>query len=249
MHGILKITGYVLIGMFVLGGNLVPEKSWAQNSDRFLNEAKTLAKLEDRYFKTRLNNDLKGVYRYQHPAYRKQISLEEFLYFEGRLTSSYRTGNQAHISGGMIPPLSYIKKNPTKKDVLGFPRPSNYKWFTNPFISVQRYSLERISISEDGQYAMVEVMLSGKERLNPVLVRGDISFDMNRPHTDFWEKVDGQWVITVLMDNSSISGGAKTPYFIPNNNDAWKKKAYVHVDPASLLADPDPERHALNGKP
>ena len=36
--------------------------------------------------------------------------------------------------------------------------------------------------------------------------------------------------------------------FIPNNNDAWKKMEYVQVDSVSLLAEPDPERHALNGK-
>ena len=95
---------------------------------------------------------------------------------------------------------------------------------------------------------MVEITLKGRERLNPALVRGDISFDMARPHIDYWEKVDGKWVITVLVDKTSISGAMKTLYFIPNNNDAWVKKEYVHIDPASLLAEPDPERHALNGK-
>ena len=95
---------------------------------------------------------------------------------------------------------------------------------------------------------MVEITLKGRERLNPALVRGDISFDMARPHIDYWEKVDGKWVITVLVERSSISGGMKTLYFIPNNNDAWEKKEYIHIDPASLLAEPDPERHALNGK-
>ena len=73
----------------------------------------------------------------------------------------------------------------------------------------------------------------------------DISFDMTRPHVDYWEKVDGKWAITVLTDSSSISGGMSTLYFIPNNNDAWEKKDYVHIDSDSLLAMPDPDRHAL----
>jgi len=148
----------------------------------------------------------------------------------------------------MLPTLEHIKKNPSKRDVLGFPRPYHYKWYKNPFITVQRYSLDRVSISEDGQYAMVEITLRGRERLNPALVRGDIVFDMTRPHIDYWEKVDGKWVITVLVDRTSISGGMKTLYLIPNNNDAWEKKEYVHIDPGSLLAEPDPVRHALNGK-
>ncbi len=248
MRDISKITSYLLSGMFFLGVTFAPEKSWAQVSDEVLKEAKKLAQREDDFFKKRLNNDLKGVYVYQHPLYKEKISLEEFLYFEGRLLADYRNGTQAHISGGMIPPLDFIKKNPHKRDVLGFPRSSHYKWFVNPFITVKRYSLERVSISEDGQYGVVEIMLRGRERMNPALVRGDISFDMMRPHMDYWEKVDGEWVITVLSDSASVSGGIKTTYFIPNNDDAWGKKEYIQIDPASLLAEPDPDRHAVNGK-
>ena len=246
MRGISKITSYLLSALFLLV--VVSEKSWGEVSDEVLKEAKTLAKLEDGYFKKRLNNDLKGAYQYQHPAYKEKISLEEFLYFEGRLISNYRKGMQAHISGVMVPTLEHIKKNTGKRDVLGFPRASRYKWFENPFIKVKGYSLERISISEDGKYAMTEIMLTGRERLNPALVRGDIAFDMKRTHIDYWEKVNGQWAITVLIDNSSISGSKKTLYFIPNNNDAWQKMEYVHIDSASLLAEPDSERHVLNGK-
>ena len=248
MRDISRITGYLLSGMFLLGVTFSPGISGAEVSDEVLKDAKMLAQLEDGFFKKRLNNDLKGVYDYQHPIYKEKISLEEFLYFEGRLLTDYRSGIQAHISGGMIPPLDVIKKNPNKRDVLGFPRPYHYKWFTNPFVIVQRYSLERISISEDGQYGVVEIMLRGKERMNPALVRGDISFDMMRPHVDYWEKVDGKWVVAVLSDATSVSGGIKTTYFIPNNDDAWGKKEYIQIDPASLLAEPDPDRHAVNGK-
>jgi hypothetical protein len=248
MRFISKVTGCLLSGMFLLSWVLVPEKSWAQVSDNILNEAKTLAKLEDDFFKKRLKNDLKGAYDYQHPVYKEKISLEEYLYFEGRVSTNYRSGGMAHISGGMIPNLDFIKKNSRKRDILGFPRPYHYKWYTNPFIKVQRYTLERISISEDGNHAMVEVLLKGRERLNPALVRGDISFDMSRKHVDYWEKVGGKWVITVLVDQSSISGGLKTQYLIPNNNDAWEKMEYIQIDSASLVANPDPVRHALNGK-
>ena len=126
MRGISKITGCLLSGIFLLTWVSVPEAS--EVSDKFLNEAKTLAKLEDDFFKKRLNNDLKGAYNYQHPAYKEKISLEEFLYFEGRLVTNYRNGTAAHISGGMIPSLDFIKKHSTKKDVLGFPRPYHFKW-------------------------------------------------------------------------------------------------------------------------
>ena len=160
MRGISKITSYLLSALFFLV--VVSEKSWGEVSDEVLEEAKTLAKLEDYYFKKRLDNDLKGVYQYQHPAYKEKISVEEFLYFEGRLLSNYREGVQAHISGAMIPTLENIKKNTGKRDVLGFPRPSRFKWFVNPFINIKGYSLEQFSISKDGKFAMTEIKLTGR---------------------------------------------------------------------------------------
>ena len=44
--------------------------------------------------------------------------------------------------------------------------------------------------------------------------------------------------------SSSVSGG-ESVYFIPNNNDAWEKKDYIHIDTESLLAMPDADRHAV----
>ncbi len=245
MKNHLKTTIYLLFGWIMLSGFSSANASWAEVPDAVLNEAKKLAHLEADYFKKRLNNDLKSAYQFQHPTYKKEISVEEFLFFEGRLLAGYRTGSMGHISGGMLPPVDYIKKNPNKKDALGFPRQHYYKWFYNPHIMVKDYSLQKISISEDGKYAIVEIMLKGRERINPALVRENIEFDMTRPHVDYWEKVDGKWAITVLAESSSISGGAKTLYFIPNNNDAWEKKEYVHIDPTSLLGSPDADRHAL----
>ncbi len=57
--------------------------------------------------------------------------------------------------------------------------------------------------------------------------------------------MDGQWAITVLAYNPSMSGSRTAYRFIPNNNDAWQKMDYIEIDSESLLAEPDPERHAL----
>lgn len=245
MNRFLKTTLCLFAGIMFSGGFSNADVGWAEVGDAVLKEAKGLAKLEKDYFNKRLKNDLRGAYQYQHPDYKKEVSVEEFLYFEGRVVSGYRNEATAHISGGM-PPVDYIKKNFKKKDALGFPRKSFYKWFSNPFVKVKDYELEKISISKDGKYAAVKIMLKGRERLNPVLVRGDISFDITRPHVDYWEKADGKWVITVLADNKpSISGGTTPLYFIPNNNDAWEKKDYVHFDADALMANPDADRHAL----
>jgi len=236
---------YLFFMMMFLSGFSIANASWAEIRDVVLKEAKELEKIEKEYFNKRLQNDLKGTYKFQHPDFKKAISIEEFMYFEGDVVSGYRNELMGHISGGMIPPLNWIKKNFTKKDVLGFPRKSRYKWFVNPFRKVKDYNLEKISISKDGKFAIVNIMLIGRERINPALVREDISFDFKRPYADYWEKVDGKWVITVLTHSSSISGGVKTLYSIPNNNDAWEKKDYIHIDTESLLAMPDADRHAV----
>jgi len=241
----LKKTVYLFFIIMSLYGFSIANASWAEIEDTVLKDAKALEKIEKDYFNKRLKNDLKGVYQHQHPNFKKAISVEEFLYFEGRVVSGYRNGAMGHISGGMIPSINWIKKNFKKKDALGFPRKSYYKWFFNPFIQVKDYNLEKISISKDGKYAMVKIILKGRERINPALVRENISFDFTRSHIDFWEKVDGKWVITVLADSSSVSGGQRTMYFIPNNNDAWGKKEYIHVDTEDLLAMPDADRHAV----
>ena len=234
---------YLFFMMMFLSGFSIASASWDEIRDVVLKEAKELERIEKEYFNKRLQNDLKGTYQFQHPDFKKAISIEEFMYFEGSVVSGYRNKSMGHISGGP-PPLNWIKKNFTKKDVLGFPRKHHYKWFFNPFRKVKDYNLEKISISQDGKFAMVNIILTGRERINPALVREDVSFDFKRPYVDYWEKVDGKWVITVLANSSYVSGG-KTVYFIPNNNEAWEKKDYIHIDTESLLAMPDADRHAV----
>ena len=108
MDGIKKITSYILSVMVLLV--TISGKSWGQVSDEVLKEAKILAKIENAYFKKRLNNDLKGAYQFQHPAFKEKISVEEFLYFEGRVVSDYREGIESHISGGLLPSINLLKK-------------------------------------------------------------------------------------------------------------------------------------------
>jgi len=99
MKKVLMTTVYLFIGLVFLGVFSTANASWADVADVVLKEAHELKKLENEYFNKRLNNDLRGVYQFQHPKYKKEISEEEFLYFEGRLASGYRNGVLGHISG------------------------------------------------------------------------------------------------------------------------------------------------------
>jgi len=209
-------------------GRAVPEKF-------YLREVTRLAALEKAYFQKKVENDLKGVYSYQHPEFKKHISMEEFQFFDGRVVYNYRDGAEHHLSGGLTPSLAFIKMNPVKKDALGFPQQRKVRWFANPFITIQNYALKRISISEEGNHAMVMVELTGREKINPAIARGNFEFDIKEPYIDYWEKVDGQWKIALLADASSISGGSRVRYFIPNSNADWEKMKFIAYVPRSSV--------------
>ncbi len=227
----IKAVMIFLIPVLTFHFFFLSEKGLADPGPDHLQEAKKLAGLEVKYFQKKISNDWAGLYGYQHPDFRERVSIEEYQYFDGRVLYDYREEAMHHVSGGLTPSLEFIKKNPKKKDVLGFSHPRKYKWFSNPFITIQGYDLKRVSISENGNHGMVEVELRGIEKLNPAVVREDIQFDIKKPHIDYWEKVDGTWKIALLADAASISGGAKVRYFIPNSNAAWEKMKFVSYVP------------------
>ncbi len=226
-----KTTMMILVSVVVFQFFLLSGEGRTDSGPDHLQEAKKLAGLEVDYFQKKIRNDWKALYGYQHPDFRERVSVEEFQFFDGRVLYNYRDAADHHVSGGLTPSLEFIKSNPEKKDVLGFPVPRKYRWFSNPFITIQGYDLKRVSISENGNYAMVEVELRGIEKLNPAVVRADIQFDVKKPYVDYWEKVDGQWKIALMVNAASISGGSKVRYFIPNSNAAWEKMKFIAYVP------------------
>ena len=201
-----------------------------------INEAIILSDKEGRLINARKNIDWQKIYNFQHPDFRKKISLDEIRYFEGWVASDYRkkAKQNAHISGAFVPTLDFIKNNPEKRDPLGFPVPRRYKWSEDPFLKVKTYSIEKISISTNRKYAKVAVMIKGRQRLNPAVVRGNFEFDMQYLLTDLWEKVDGEWVITLLSAPVNASGTGVLKYYVPNNKSGWGKAEFLEIDPTNL---------------
>ncbi len=215
----------------VIGSNLflLQGEASAAPKNAYLGEAKRLAAVEKQYVEDRVHGNWQGIYAIQHPDFKKKVSFEEFQFHDGRVVHNYRDDPIYHISGGIMPSLAHVRSNPGKKDMLGNPQARIFRWFPNPFITIQSHTLKKISLSENKKFAMVEVELKGREKLNPALVRDHIEFDTNKAHVDYWEKVGGEWRIALLADASSISGGSKVPYFIPNSNAAWEKMKFVEV--------------------
>jgi hypothetical protein len=203
---------------------------------QLIEEARVLAEKEAVFVNARLKNDWGKIYNVQHPDFRKNISMDEIRFYEGWAAYDYRENAKinAHISGLFTPTLDFIKKNPNKKDPLGYPVPRKYSWSKNPFIEIKRHSLENISISKDGKYAKVKVMLEGIERVNPVIARGLVQFGSKYSLTDYWEKVDGIWFITLLSKPVAISGVSALNYFVPNDKSGWAEANFVEVDPKNL---------------
>jgi hypothetical protein len=211
---------------------------YAKNGIRpqLIEEAKILFDREKQLLKARINVDWDKQHSLQHPDFRKKISVEELQYFEGFVGSDYRekTKQNPHISGSFVPSLDYIKKNQYKKDPLGFPVKRRYKWSNDSYLTIKSYSLEKISISKDGKYAKVKVMLEAKEKINPALIRGLFVYDSKHSLTDYWEKVDGSWFITLLSKPVAISGVSVLNYFVPNDKSGWEKTKFVEIDPKNL---------------
>ena len=231
--------GFITVILGLLLSISSPQLMYAKNAitPQLNEEAQVLFDREKQFFNARMNTDWEKIHGLQHPDFRKKISVAEIEYFEGWAASDYRekAKQNAHISGAHVPSVDYMKKNIYKSDPLGFPVKRRYEWSGDPYITIKSLSIEKISISRDGKYAKLKVMLKGRERLNPAIVRGGhYEFPAQYPTTDYWEKVNGNWVITLLSKPASISGTGTLKFFVPNNKSGWGKATFVEINPLDL---------------
>lgn len=201
----------------------LPERT-AQSD--YIEEAKTVYALEQDYYQKRMNSDWKEIYNYQHPDFRKKVSLEEFTYFNGRLDENYWEKHPMHVCGSKSGFLEHIRKHPEQYDALGFPYPRKYKFFADTLFTMNKFSIVKISVSKDKKHAVAQYRADGRKMLPPWIIREFIVYDYSFLGADYWEKVDGRWSIAALKDTLGISG-SNQQYFIPNNNEAWDKMEFV----------------------
>ena len=117
--------------------------AFAGNSNALREEARNLYKINQEYLNKCLASDWPGIYERQHPEFRRRVSLDEFIFYDGMLTFDYRTNLRARVSGGYtLPSLDYIKRNSVKKDILGFPSFRRYQMTTNPLVRIKEFSIE-----------------------------------------------------------------------------------------------------------
>jgi len=231
--------GFITVILGLLLSISSPQLMYAKNAitPQLTEDVRVLFDREKQLFNARKNVDWEKMHSFQHPDFRKKISVDEMRYFEGWAASDYRekAKQNAHISGAYVPSVDHMKKYIYKKDPLGFPVKRRYEWSGDPYLKIKSFSLEKISISTDGKYAKVNVMLKGRQRLNPAIVRGGhYEFPAQYSKTDYWEKVNGNWVITLLSKPANLSGTGILKYFAPNNKSGWGKAEFVEINPADL---------------
>ena len=231
--------GFITVILGLLLSISFPQLMYAKNAitPQFNEEAQVLFDREKQLFNARINVDWEKIHGLQHPDFRKKISVAEIAYFEGWAASDYRekAKQNAHISGAYVPSVDYMKKNRYKIDPLGFPVKRRYAWSGDSYITIKTFSIEKISISTDGKYAKVKVMLKGRQRINPAVTRGgNYEFAAQFPKTDYWEKVNGNWVITLLSKPVNLSGTGYLKFFVPNNKSGWGKAEFVEINPLDL---------------
>ena len=231
--------GFITVILGFLLSISSPQLMYAKNAitPQLTEDVRVLFDREKQLFNARKNVDWGKMYSFQHPDFRKKVSVDEMRYFEGWAASDYRekAKQNAHISGAYVPSVDFMKKNIFKKDPLGFPVKRRYKFSEDSYLKIKTFSIEKISISTDGKYAKLKVMLKGRQRLNPAVVRGGhYEFAAQYSTTDYWEKVNGNWVITLLSAPANLSGTGILKYFVPNNKSGWGKAEFVEINPLDL---------------
>ena len=174
MLSVIKLKVFFVAGIFLLTALAQSPIFAGEVPKDFIQLSKKIYNMEEDYWKKREKSEWQAIYEYQHPKFKKKVSIEEFRYFEGRVAHNYRVEMGKHISGMMVPPIEDIKKRQSKKDILGFPIQPKYKILSNGLMKIQNHAVDRIYISKDKKYARVVLKVDVKGRLNPGIVRGNM---------------------------------------------------------------------------
>lgn len=197
-------------------------------------EGKSLYEIQKNYVKYKMESNWGKIYSYQHPEFRKKVSIAEFKFFNGQVTGNYRENVRAHVSGGYgIPSMEYINSHQDKKDILGFPAFRYYPMTSNKYIKIDKVRIDKISISDHGKYAKGIMTYKGIETMDPGRIRGILKFPVSLTMEDYWEKIDGNWYITLLRNTTKLSGNSYY-HFIPNNKSSWESTKFIEFDPRDL---------------
>ena len=197
-------------------------------------EVKKLYEIQKDYLKNKMESRWEKIYSFQHPSFRKNITLPEFKFFNGHVTPDYRAKQSAHISGNYkVPSIEHILSHQDKKDILGFPAFRHYPMTPNNLIKIDNVSIDKILLGDNGKYAKGVMTYKGIETMDPQLMRGILRHPISISVQDYWEKVGDQWFITVLKNTTNLSGNVFF-HFVPNNKSSWESTEFTEFNSPDL---------------
>ncbi|QPJ62014.1 MAG: hypothetical protein G3M70_09065 [Candidatus Nitronauta litoralis] len=199
-----------------------------------VHDAWELFKIEKKYMEARVHSRWDEIYSHQHPDLKKRVTRELFINRDGLAGFDTVDLLKSRKAGGLavLPPPRDVVATP--RDPLGFPTSRKYRIIPNPWVKIDQHRYDRIWLSPDGRYARVDVKLDVQERLPPHLFRMDIVLPHTRDHFDYWEKVDGKWVVALMVHRISFSGSVIPVLFSPKKMDELDKIEWIGFDPAKL---------------
>jgi len=213
----------------------------AESKDMLFKEAQLLYKTDSQYVDARFKNQWKAIYSFQHPGYQKAISVEEFQYFGGHVVANYREDKtfQRNISGFPIyPSVEDIKRNPIKKDpFLGVPLPPEYRFIPNPLFNVTGHKFEKVYINNSGTLGKVAFRLKIIETFPPSVMAGELKIKRDILFVDYWEKVNGKWVVPFMKPFFGHLSGASTKLMehpFPTDMTRWNTAHFTEFKPEDL---------------
>jgi len=211
--------------------------AFTDNSNNLREEARNLYENNQEYLNKCMASDWRGIYEHQHPEFRRRVSLDEFIFYDGLLAFDYRTNRRAHVSGGYtLPSLDYIKRNAVKKDILGYPAFRRYQMTTNSLVRIEKFSIEKVELTANKRFAKITSRYIGKMRLEPGLVRKMMNALFDKEMINYWEQVDNKWYISLLKDVREISGN-RSFHFVPNDGSTWESMEFVSFSASDLTGD------------
>lgn len=197
-------------------------------------DARAVLNVQEQYFKDRTSSKWEAIYERQHPKLKEIVTLEFFINRYG--LAGYDTPDMVkqRASGplSIMPPPPDIITIP--RDGLGFPTTRRYRIIPNPWVRIDRHRYESVGISPDGRWARVNMKLDVTEKLPPNLFKVDMVIPHTRQRYEYWEKVDGRWVVALMVHRLSISGSKIPVTFIPQNIEELDAIDWVEFDPKQL---------------
>lgn len=229
-------SGLLLLALFLAGAGQpgFAARNPSAASPSMQEEARRLLAIEEQYFQDRLQSNWQAIYNRQHTKFKKRVPFPYFVNTNG-LTAYDSPGLLARPQWGGVaatkPTAGVVEIN---RDPLGLAAPPKYLIIPSPWVRIDRHRYAKLWISKDGKFAKVDVKLDVTERLPPHLFKIDMVFPHTRDHTDYWEKIDGQWQVALMVHKTSVSGGKFPMLFVPNALDRYNLMEWIPFDPKTL---------------